>query len=324
MLDVEMRTLTMDVIGRVLLGTELAAEARSVGMAVSRLQAGAMASVLLSIAGSAKLTRRLAAYVIPGAGQAASTLEALVARIIDSRLDAPHSGQSDLLDLLLGAAKDEQPFSRKEIRDEVMTLVLAGHETTAYTLTWALILLSRYPAVRDRLIAEVTELSCGRELTAEVADRLDWTRAVVSETMRLYPPVWTLARDAVVADNIAGVAVAPGDTVAISPYLLHRNSEVWTNPEGFDPRRFHPAHASKMPRYAFIPFGGGRRICVGAGLAQLEATLVLATLIQSVQLDLLPGDSTRPRADVTMHPDGPVPMTVRALNPRPGNSSSWI
>lgn len=306
----EMRTLTMHVIGRVLFGIDLADDAEPVGRAVSRLQNAAIAAMLLPNLGSPQRTRWLAGHVIPGLGRAATTLESLVSRIIDARIAAPHTEPSDLLDLLLTAEAAEEPLSRSEIQDEVMTLVLAGHETTANTLTWALTLLSRYPAARDRLVAEVDEVVGDRDPQAADMESLVWTQAVVSETMRLYPPAWTIERDAVVSDNIADIDVSPGDTVAISPYLLHHNSEFWPNPEGFDPRRFLSDH--DHPRYAFLPFGGGRRICVGAGLAQLEATIALATLAQSARLDLVPGTVVQPRADITLHPRGPVTVTVTA------------
>lgn len=309
----EMRTLTMQVIGRVLFGVDLAADAEPVGRAVSRLQSAAiMAGIALSGVGSPQRARWLAEHLTPGAGRAAATLDSLVTRIIDARIATPHSEPSDLLDLLLTAQAGEGPLSRNEIQDEVMTLVLAGHETTSNTLTWALTLLSRYPAARDRLAVEVDEVVGGGEPQAGDMESLEWTQAVVSETMRLYPPAWTIERDAVTADNIAGVEVSPGDTVAISPYLLHHHSEFWPNPEGFDPRRFLSDDATKRPRYAFMPFGGGRRICVGAGLAQLEATMALAVLAQSARLDLLPGTVVRPCADITLHPRGPVIMTVAA------------
>jgi cytochrome P450 len=310
-LAAEMRSLTMDVIGRVLFGIDLAGDAEPVGRAVSRLQSSAnVAAFLLPSIGSPRRARWVADHVIPGLRRAATTLESLVTRIIDARIAAPHPQPSDLLDLLLSSGQEEQPLSREEIQDEVMTLVLAGHETTANALTWALTLLSRYPAARDRLAAEVNEVVGDRDPQAADVESLIWTQAVVSETLRLYPPAWTIERDAVVADNIAGVEVPVGATIGISPYLLHRHSEFWPNPEGFDPRRFAPGNAADRPKHAFLPFGGGRRICVGAGLAQLEATLALATLVRSARLDLLPGAPVRARADVTLHPRGPVIVTV--------------
>jgi cytochrome P450 len=138
----------------------------------------------------------------------------------------------------------------------------------------------------------------------------------VSETMRLYPPVWHIERDAVQDDDISGIPVSAGDTVGMSPYLLHRHPEFWPNPEVFDPQRFLPDGASTRPRYAYLPFGGGRRICVGAGLAQMEATLVLAALAQSARLDLMPTGKVRVRADVTLHPAGPVLATVMKARSR--------
>ena len=310
----EMRTFTMDVIGRVLFGTDLAGDAEPVGRAVSLLQSSVMLVSILPSFVPLKRLRTLAERAVPSVGRASDTLESLVTRIIDDRIAAPHEDPSDLLDLLLAAGRDENrdenPLRRDEIQDEVMTLVLAGHETTANTLTWALTLLSRYPAARDRLGAEVAEVLGDRDPQAGDVDALPWTQAVINETMRLYPPAWTVERDAVEDDDIAGVRVAAGNTVAISPYLLHRHPEFWPNPLGFDPRRFLPDIASTRPRHAFMPFGAGRRICVGAGLAQLEATLALAVLAQTARVDLLPTAVLRARADVTLHPRGRVLATV--------------
>lgn len=309
-LAAEMRTFTMDVIGRVLFGTDLESAAERVGCAVTRFQGMMVLASMVPGRISPERMRAVTTAVVPGLGRAAETLESLVTRIIDARIAAPHADPRDLLDLLLVAGQDQQPLGREEIRDEVMTLMLAGHETTANTLTWALTLLSRYPAARDLLAAEVNEVLDDRDPEAADADALAWTQAVVSEAMRLYPPAWTVERDAVEDDTIAGIRVAAGDTIGISPYLLHRNAEFWPNPEGFDPRRFLPDSAAGRPKYAFMPFGGGRRICVGAGLAQLEATLALAVFTQSAHLNLISGAPVRARADVTLHPRGPVMAMV--------------
>jgi cytochrome P450 len=308
----EMRTLTMDVVGRVLFGTDLAGEAESVGAAVSRLQTAATVAVLIPSGRSPERSRAIVSRVVPGLGRSIGTLDGLVERVIAERLAAPRAEQRDLLDLLIAAGEGTDGLSRTEIRDEVMTLVLAGHETTANTLTWTLTLLSQYPAARERLEAEVDEVLAGRDAAADDADKLVWTRAVISEAMRLYPPAWTIERDAAVDDEVAGVPVPEGNTVAISPYLLHRHPEFWPNPEGFDPARFLPERAEGRPKYAFLPFGGGRRICVGAGFAQLEAVLALATLAGSHRLDLVPNAAVVPQAGVTIHPRGALPMTVRA------------
>src|SRR5581483_3997445 len=173
----EMRTLTMDVIGRVLFGTDLANEAERVGDAVARLQGSMALATLMPPFLSPQRGKTVATRLFPKLGRANQTLESLVSRIIDERIAAPHAEPSDLLDLLLAAGEDEQPLSREEIQDEVMTLVLAGHETTANLLTWALTLLSRYPAARERLAAEVDEVLGDRDPTAPDADDLHWTQA---------------------------------------------------------------------------------------------------------------------------------------------------
>ncbi len=318
----EMRTLTMDVIGWVLFGTDLSSDAASVGRAITRLQSSMAVATMLRLPTFLPPEHlRAVARFVPGLGRATQTLESMTARIIDARIGAPHDQPSDLLDLLLAAGKDEQPLSRAEIRDEVMTLVCAGHETTANALTWALTLLSRYPTVYERLVTEVDDVLGGRDPQAPDVDALPWAQAVVSETMRLYPPAWHIEREAVQDDDIVGIPVSAGDTIGIAPYLLHRHLEFWPNPNTFDPQRFLPVAASTRPRYAYLPFGGGRRICVGAGLAQMEATLVLAVLAQSARLELVPTAPLRARADVTLHPAGPVLATVRSARSRPTSTA---
>jgi cytochrome P450 len=311
----EMRTLTMEVIGRVLFGIDLAGEAEPVGNAVSRLQASMALATLMPPFLSPERGKAVATRIFPALGRAAHTLESLVVKIIDERIAAPHAEPTDLLDLLLAAGQDEQPLSRSEIQDEVMTLVLAGHETTANLLTWAVTLLSRYPATRDRLAVELDDVLGDRDPQASDVDDLHWTQAVVNETMRLYPPAWTVERDATEDDDIAGVKIAAGNTIGLPAYLLHRHPEFWPNPEGFDPRRFLADADKARLKHAFMPFGGGRRICVGASLAQMEATLALSVLAKSVSLDLVATAPLTARADVTLHPAGPVVATVGAPVP---------
>jgi cytochrome P450 len=186
--------------------------------------------------------------------------------------------------------------------------MLAGHETTAVALAWSMALLSAYPAARDRVEEEVDALAA--EPTAGDLDKLPWTQAVVSETMRIYPPAWTVERDALDDDEIDGVRVPAGSTVAVPPYLVHRHPGSWSNPEGFDPRRFLPGAEDERHRYAYIPFGGGRRGCVGAGFAQLESVLLLAALARRFRLDLLAGGLPDPVAHVTLRPGGRLPMRL--------------
>ncbi|WP_160573968.1 cytochrome P450 [Actinomadura physcomitrii] len=304
-----MRRVTLDIVGRVLFGSDLAGESDATGRALADLQRSAVIGLGATFLGDAGLRR--AFRLVPGARRAGGQLDGMLRRVVDERRAAGPGGEPDLLDLLM--RDGELPDA--ELRDEVLTLLLAGHETTAAALTWTLILLSRYPAARDRVEAEVDEVLGGRDPGAEDVDRLPWTRAVLSESMRLYPPAWTIERDAVADDDVAGAEVTAGSTVAISPYLLHRNPDLWPDPEGFRPERF--LGEQDRPRHAYLPFGGGRRICVGAGFATMEAVLVLALVSRSVRLDLAPGVAVPSRAEVTLRPAGPVPMLVsRRRSPR--------
>jgi cytochrome P450 len=301
----EIRRLTLDVTGRALFGSEMAGESDRVGDAIAQLQRAVFLAAFLPL--RSETTLRTLYRRVPGLG--GGPLDDLVRRVVARRRSeqAPERPR-DLLDLLMTADQDGEPrLDDAELRSEVMTLLLAGHETTAAALTWTLVLLSRYPAARRQLEAEADEVLTGDQAEAADADRLPWTRAVISEAMRLYPPAWTVERDAIEADDVCGTEVPPAATVVVAPYLIHRCSDVWPNPEGFLPERFLDV---RHPHYAYLPFGGGRRICVGAGFAMLEATLVLATLARTHRLDLLPGARVPPRAEVTLRPAGPVPMRV--------------
>ncbi len=171
-------------------------------------------------------------------------------------------------------------------------------------LTWSLALLSAYPQARQQLVDEVDAVLGDGPADP---DKLPWTTAVVSEAMRLYPPAWTLERTAIADDDVCGTKVPAGSMVAVLPYLIHRNPAVWPNPAGFDPARFLPS-APERHRYAWIPFGGGKRGCSGAGFARQEAVLVLARLCRHYRLDLAGPALPRPRGFVTLRPAGPVRM----------------
>ncbi|TYK43830.1 cytochrome P450 [Actinomadura decatromicini] len=291
----ELRRLTLDIVGRAFFGSELAKESGRTGRSLAVLQRGAVIGTFLPGA----TARRDVYRRVPRLGGALAQLESLVQRVVEEP-----SGGGELLNLI----RESGEFDEAELRDEVLTLLLAGHETTAASLAWTFVLLSRYPAARERLEAEVDEVLGGREPKAEDVDALPWTKAVLSEAMRLHPPAWTIERDSLDDDVVAGVEIPARSTVAVPPYLLHRNPDVWPNPEGFQPERF--LGERNRHRYAYLPFGGGRRICVGAGFAMLEATLVLATISRTHRLDLVPGAAVPGRAEITFRPAGPVPMKV--------------
>ncbi len=211
---------------------------------------------------------------------------------------------ADLLTTLL-TARDEatgEGMTDRQLRDEVMTLFLAGHETTALLLTWIWHLLSTHPAVSRRLQAELDTVLAGRAPTMADLPQLVYARMIVDETLRLYPPAWISNRQSVEADVVCGYRIPADAFVAFSPYVMHRLPAYWPNPEGFDPERFAPGQEKSRPRYAYVPFGAGPRLCIGNRFALVEATLVLAAIARKVTLHRLPGQGATPQGLLTLRP----------------------
>jgi cytochrome P450 len=231
----------------------------------------------------------------------------------------------------LMAVRDEDGgagMTDRQLRDEVMTLVLAGHETTANALTWTWYLLSKHPDVARRVKREVDDVL--GERTPRLADlaKLVYTRQVIDESMRLYPPVWAFEREAIEDDAVKGFAVPKGTLIGICPYTLHRHAGYWPNPEGFDPDRFAPDAAEKneRPRWAYLPFGAGPRICIGAAFATLEAQLVIAMFASRFRLELPAGANVELDVPaVTLRPRNGLPMTLKRQPPLAGaNPTSGV
>ncbi len=223
-------------------------------------------------------------------------------RLINLRSNNPDSGPKDLLARLI-AARDEQTgggMSAQEVRDQVITIFMAGHETTAMAMTWTWYLLSQHEAEEAKLHAELATVLDGRVPTSEDLSKLTYTRMVIDESMRLYPPVHTIAREALGDDTVAGRHVPKGSAVLIAPWVLHRHRKLWDNPGRFDPERFSPEQSAKRARFSYMPFGGGRRICIGAAFATAEATLLLATLAQRYRLRLVSGHPVEPQGLITL------------------------
>jgi cytochrome P450 len=217
--------------------------------------------------------------------------------------DADH-GPKDLLARLI-AARDEQTgggMTAREVRDHVITIFLAGHETTAMAMTWIWYLLSQHAPVEARLHAELDAVLGGRVADSQDLAKLTYTRMIIEESMRLYPPVHTIAREALGDDTLAGRRVPKGSAVLISPWVLHRHRRLWRDPGRFDPERFSPDEAAARPRFSYLPFGGGRRICIGAAFALAEAALLLSTIAQRFRLRLLPGHPVEPQGLITLRP----------------------
>ncbi len=232
-------------------------------------------------------------------------------RLIDAREAQPDDAPRDLLDLLR-AARDPDTgagFSRAQLRDEVATMILAGHETTAVTLFWACYIAARLQDQQERLADEALGVDLSPDHAAAAMRSLPQVRAHVDEALRLYPPAFLIVREARKADTIAGWPVAAGTVVSISPWVLHRHRRAWANPERFDPARFMPG-APAPERYTYLPFGAGPRICVGAQFALTEATLVLARLLRRFRIGFAGRGAVVPRGFVTTQPDRPVHFTL--------------
>src|SRR5262249_55076312 len=222
---------------------------------------------------------------------------------------------NDLLSMLLGARDEEtgEAMSDEQLRDEVITLLIAGHETTAVTLSWAWYLLSENPEAAGKLRAELAEVLGGRAPTAEDLPNLPYTRMVVEESMRLYPPAWALAREAVKDDEIGGWRIPAGSKITLCQYVTHRDPKYWEEPEKFDPERVPPERSARRPRFAYFPFGGGGRICIGNNFAMMEAQLVLAAAAQRYRVKVVPGHKVEPDPTFTLRPRNGIRVTLERI-----------
>lgn len=317
-----MSHLTLDVVGRALFGADLTGSVadtigRSLTEVLDAIGAVGRSPVTAAIARAPRMTMESAFRTRTRhwarAATATEQMDRIINALVDERLADPGASGGDLLGLLLEARDPEtgEAMDRAQIRDEIATFLLAGHETTANALAWMWSLLSRQPEARERMLAEIDGVLAGRVPTADDVELLPWTNAVIQEAMRLYPPAWILERESIAKDELGGFHVPPGSTVILPPYLVHRNPNVWDNPEGFDPRRFMPGADEGRPRHAYLPFGAGRRVCVGQGFALMEATLLAAMIAQRFTLDLVPGLVPGTDPSVTLRPHGGLPMVFR-------------
>jgi cytochrome P450 len=197
------------------------------------------------------------------------------------------------------------------MRDELVTLLLAGHETTASTVGWTLHMVGQHPEVRERLHKEAVAVFGDRRPVYEDLTKLRYTNMVLQETMRLYPPVWILPRRALADDEVGGYHVPAGAEVLICPYTLHRHPRYWADPLRFDPARFDPDVQTDRPRYAHLPFGAGPRFCVGNHLGMIEATFIISTLMRDLRLVHEPGSEVVPEPMMSLRLGGGLPMSVR-------------
>ncbi len=230
-------------------------------------------------------------------------LNYIVYKIINGRRGSG-TATPDLMNRLL-SARDETTgagMEEAQIRDEVVTLLLAGHETSATALQWIFYMLSQYPDVEAQLLHELEQVLCGNPACAGDLVRLPYLKQVVQETMRLYPPIWGIARRATHAQVFGGFEIPAGAYISILPYCLHRHPDYWPEPAQFDPERFSPQQSQGRHAYAYLPFAAGPRTCIGAGMAMMEIQLVLAQLLPQFRVRPVPGHPIEPLATVTYRP----------------------
>lgn len=237
-------------------------------------------------------------------------LDEIVYGIIHARR-ASDMGNDLLSDLLRAQDTDGSAMTDQQLRDEVMTMLLAGHETTALALSWAWFLLASHPDAQEKLHHEVDQVLAGRLPTAADAALLPFTNNVVKETIRLYPPAWIITRMASEQVEIGGYVVPAGSNIIVSPWVTHRDGRFFPQPEQFRPERWSADREQATPKFAYFPFGGGPRICIGNSFALMEAAILLAAVAQRFQIDLVPEQTIEPFASITLRPRSGVRVRLR-------------
>ena len=307
----ELEQLTFEIVGRALFASDLSSEARELGDAIVTTLRWLNERTLRPLAAPLFVpTRDNRSY-----RAAQRTFARTIQRMLDERRHAAADG-GDLLSMLLAArdAETGHGMSDRQLRDEVLTFLIAGYETTSAALSWALILLAQHPEVAAKVRAEQRRVCGERPPRPEDLANMRFSRAVIDEVLRLYPPVFGLQRRATEDDTLAGHRIAKGSALLISPYALHRNPTLWRDPDAFDPERFVAEREQpQRSRFAYIPFGAGARQCIGNAFALMELQVLVPTLVAAFDLELDPSADITPDPRMTLRPRGPVTMRVRAL-----------
>jgi cytochrome P450 len=306
----EMMRLTLAIVGKTLFDTDVESQAREVGAALSAV----LQSFWMLMLPRVDLLERLPIPQLRKSRAARAELDAIIYNIIAERRAAP-GDRGDLLSMLL-AAQDEEAGGRgmtdEQVRDEAMTIFLAGHETTANALAWTWYLLSSAPDVEARLHEEIDRVLGGRLPTMADMPSLPFAEQVVTESMRLYPPAWIIGRRAIDAYPVGDYLLPPRTIVIISPYVLHRDPRRFSEPDRFLPERWTPEFKASLPPFAYVPFGGGPRRCIGESFAWMELVLVLSTIAQRWRLRVVPEHPVVPQPVITLRTKHGIKMTAVA------------
>lgn len=287
----EMMHLTLDIVTRALFTYDINPYAEQVGEAMN----------VMTTIGKPRHAKVRAAI---------DYMDQLVYSLIDKRRQAT-TQPDDLLTMLLEARyEDGSSMSESQVRDEVMALLVAGHETTANTLSWTWYLLAQHPIQTQRMVNEQQAMLDGRIPRLDEFDALTYTHQVVQEAMRLYPSAWSISRRAINDDQIDGYPIPAGAIVAMSPYVMHRHPAYWEEPDCFVPERFAPEQEAERPNFVYFPFGGGARKCIGQHFALMESMIIVPAIAQRFRLRLVPDHSVEPHALVTLRPRDGILVTL--------------
>jgi cytochrome P450 len=301
----EMMHLTLEIVAKCLFDADVGARATDVGKA--------MKVALEDFSSQRRLLRIPKGIPTPHNirfEMAARRLDGVVSAIIENRRKSEED-RGDLLSILMLAEDDcGERMTDKQLRDEVMTLFLAGHETTANALSWTFWLLSLNPEVEHELAEELARVLGGRPPTTSDLPTLPYVECVLKESMRLYPPAGVVGREAIAECEVGGYRMAAGTTALMSQWIVHRDHRYHEDPERFDPDRWTAQYEKALPRFAYFPFGGGPRQCIGASFAMTEACLILAAVAQRFKMELAPGQRVEPYASITLRPEKGIRMTL--------------
>ncbi len=312
----EMAHLTANIISRTVFGNELAPEfSEEIVAGFSEYQAVIGQIDPISLLGFPDWFPR---YYRPAVHRTSERIHGVIGRIIDDIKARRSVDDSSLIGQLLDARDENgQPLSREAIRDEAAVLFMAGHETTANSLAWLWFILSQMPQHDTALQSELAMVLKGRQPTLADVPKLEFTRAVIEETLRLYPPVPILPREALHDEEFEGEAIPRGSLIFVVPWLLHRHKKLWDYPDHFIPERFLGERARQISKFAYVPFSVGPRVCAGMTFALTESILCVATLAQKFSMKLTPGHVVEPVCRLTLRPAGGLPMIVSSRDAAP-------
>jgi cytochrome P450 len=308
----EMMRLTLSIVGRTLFDVDIEAKADTVGRALT----GLLETFWVTLLPFSELVEALPLRTVRTAVQARKDLDALIYAMVAERRQHP-GARPDLLSMLIDSDPDGGGLTDREIRDEAMTLLLAGHETTANALMWTWYLLSQSPDAAAGVHEEVDRVLMGRRAALDAVDALPYVTRVITESARLYPPAWSIGRRAKETCEIGGYTVPARSLVFMSQWTMHRDPRFYPDPERFDPGRWTPEFRASLPRYAYFPFGGGTRRCIGETFAWTELVLLVATIAQHWELQLVPGHPIATQPLLTLRSKHGMRMTPRARHAIP-------